>query len=522
MTPRHSTVALALAGLALPLAAAEETLTVCPSGCDFTSVIEAVESAADGDVIQLSAGTYLEGTTIVIDKALTLRGAGSKDGQATTVLDGAGLHRIVDASTGQMVTIEDIRFQNGLGGVSTLPYDGGGAIHSGDNLFVRNCEFVDNATNDYSSGGAISTYFANGVGVLIEDCRFTGNTSTLNGGAIALTRSFGTLRNCTFESNESIGQNGGQGGAIHIQAADDVVRFLDCTFTGNSASDTGEYAGYDGAGGALSMGNGSSCIMLGCAFSGNQADRGGAVYTDHSLPRSITSSTFESNSVGAIYVDFWELEFQICEPGPWGNIEAPEIQIVNSTFSSNSVGSEERGNLGTAITSDYTNLSLIGSTFSNNGGDATDVLILDRSGCPDSFSPPLGAYDNSFQDNQGTLFSNYTDEVRFAANTICGTDQSVGSDDWVDSFFFENFPEDYPLADMGNDFHDSCEDVPSGDNPLDANGDGVYDAEDVRLSMAEFGIVEAGPCPADTNADGAVDGQDLAAVLANWGLPCGP
>ena len=64
--------------------------------------------------------------------------------------------------------------------------------------------------------------------------------------------------------------------------------------------------------------------------------------------------------------------------------------------------------------------------------------------------------------------------------------------------------------------------MPSGDNPLDANGDGVYDAEDVRLSMAEFGIVEAGPCPADTNADGAVDGQDLAAVLANWGLPCGP
>ncbi|MEC9234020.1 MAG: hypothetical protein VX403_08945, partial [Planctomycetota bacterium] len=61
MTPRHSTVALALAGLALPLAAAEETLTVCPSGCDFTSIIEAVESAADGDVIQLSAGTYLEG-----------------------------------------------------------------------------------------------------------------------------------------------------------------------------------------------------------------------------------------------------------------------------------------------------------------------------------------------------------------------------------------------------------------------------------------------------------------------------
>ena len=270
------------------------------------------------------------------------------------------------------------------------------------------------------------------------------------------------------------------------------------------------------------MGNGSRCFMSGCAFSGNQADRGGAVYANHSLPESVVGSTFESNSGGAIYLDNYESEFMLCYPGPWGNVEASEMTIVNSTFSSNSVGSEDRGNLGTAITSDYTDLSLIGSTFSNNGGDATDVLILDRSGCPDSFSPSLGAYDNSFQDNQGTLFSNYTDEVRFAANTICGTDQSVGLDDWVESFFLLNLPEDFTVADMGNDFHDSCEDVPSGDNPLDANGDGVYDAEDVRLSMAEFGIVEAGPCPADTNADGAVDGQDLAAVLANWGLPCGP
>ena len=54
----------------------------------------------------------------------------------------------------------------------------------------------------------------------------------------------------------------------------------------------------------------------------------------------------------------------------------------------------------------------------------------------------------------------------------------------------------------------------------DRDCDGDYDAEDVRLAMAEVGILEAGPCPADLNGDGQVDGQDLAVVLGAWGLPC--
>ena len=54
----------------------------------------------------------------------------------------------------------------------------------------------------------------------------------------------------------------------------------------------------------------------------------------------------------------------------------------------------------------------------------------------------------------------------------------------------------------------------------DLDGDGVYDAEDVRLAMDQFGIYEAGACPADLNGDSVVDGQDLAIVLGAWGLPC--
>ena len=55
----------------------------------------------------------------------------------------------------------------------------------------------------------------------------------------------------------------------------------------------------------------------------------------------------------------------------------------------------------------------------------------------------------------------------------------------------------------------------------DVDCDGDYDADDARLAMAEFGIIEAGACPADLNGDSVVDGQDLAIVLGAWGLPCG-
>ena len=48
------------------------TSTVCASGCDFTTIQDAVNAAADGDTINIGAGTYNESVTI--DKSLTLAG----------------------------------------------------------------------------------------------------------------------------------------------------------------------------------------------------------------------------------------------------------------------------------------------------------------------------------------------------------------------------------------------------------------------------------------------------------------
>ena len=46
----------------LATASNAETVTVCSSGCDYTSVNDAIDASSSGDVIQLSAEIYTEGT----------------------------------------------------------------------------------------------------------------------------------------------------------------------------------------------------------------------------------------------------------------------------------------------------------------------------------------------------------------------------------------------------------------------------------------------------------------------------
>ena len=51
------------------------TLTVCPSGCDFTAIQPAVDSALSGDTIRISSGVF-PGVVSITDKSLVLQGDG--------------------------------------------------------------------------------------------------------------------------------------------------------------------------------------------------------------------------------------------------------------------------------------------------------------------------------------------------------------------------------------------------------------------------------------------------------------
>ena len=65
---------VAPAWLGVPSASAA-TLNVCPSGCAYSQVADAVAAARHGDTINAAGGTYQGGFTI--DKDLALNGAGA-------------------------------------------------------------------------------------------------------------------------------------------------------------------------------------------------------------------------------------------------------------------------------------------------------------------------------------------------------------------------------------------------------------------------------------------------------------
>ena len=52
----------------------QRTLTVCQSGCVFSSIQTAINASSNGDTIQVQSGTYYE--NVNVNKQLTLRGIG--------------------------------------------------------------------------------------------------------------------------------------------------------------------------------------------------------------------------------------------------------------------------------------------------------------------------------------------------------------------------------------------------------------------------------------------------------------
>lgn len=235
--------------------ASAEIITVCASGCDYTSINAAIAAASDGDVIQLSAETYFEGEQIdTLGKAIVLRGVLDKAGEPASVLDGAGTHRVLNCDSGETDTtiFQNLLIQNGF-----ILGAGGGIKVRNSSPFLANCIFRNNISE--KRGGAVDI---DGLCYLtLDGCAFIGNATGKVGGAIFQFGGSLSMDNCTFRNNSS----NGEGGAVW---QDSQVRttWEDCTFTGNYAR--------LGGGVMLSL---SNTKLAGCEFANNSADRGGAL-----------------------------------------------------------------------------------------------------------------------------------------------------------------------------------------------------------------------------------------------------
>ncbi|MFH1690645.1 MAG: right-handed parallel beta-helix repeat-containing protein [Candidatus Eisenbacteria bacterium] len=126
------------------------------------------------------------------------------------------------------------------------------------------------------------------------DCAFSGNTATDRGGGISCRSSSPVVVGCVFDGNVVSGGTYAYGGAISCIANADA-RIAGCDFTGNEA---------DGFGGAVYCNQQSDPRMTGCTFSANTAGSGGGGLFSVSSAPVITGCTFGGNSGqqgGAIY-----------------------------------------------------------------------------------------------------------------------------------------------------------------------------------------------------------------------------
>jgi predicted outer membrane repeat protein len=343
----------AAASAAADANALARTITVCPSGCMYTSIETALENASWGDTIMVGPGEYHE--FIWLRGGVRVQGAGA--GQSSIVwsgtapavvgypedLEGAVLDgfTIICNSPNSAIHIDfphekQIISNNVISNSVGQWHSGGIYIASGATPMILDNTFVGNTLTDGDGGGAI---YVNDASPVIRGNTFI-NNSAKNGGAIAVyneTDYNATITYNTFVNNSAVGH----GGAIHIDNASPVIR--DNRILSNSAV----------AGGAICVTGRSSPVIQGNEIASNTAagggSQGGALFASGSAGLTLDSNVIRDNSAAqgsAIYAENSALDVTnnvlLGNNGAQVVLSAASPRVANNTIlgtgSANSVG----------------------------------------------------------------------------------------------------------------------------------------------------------------------------------------
>ena len=163
----------------------EQYFTVCPSGCDYTSIQDAIDAAGGVKilpVILVSAGTYSENRINTNGLPITIEGEVGTDGTLLTTISGAGFdideESCIFTFNSNETPATILRNLKITGGVANK-YSGGIQI-SDCSPTISSCIISENqtlATHDTYGGGIYMT----GSYSRIEDCQITGNNCDWTG-----------------------------------------------------------------------------------------------------------------------------------------------------------------------------------------------------------------------------------------------------------------------------------------------------------------------------------------------------
>jgi len=156
------------------------SVTVCPVGCDFPTIQNAVDAAVSGTTILLRVGTYVENVVVnevTSPKKFRLTIDGAAPGAGVTTVDGSGASSVFTIiGSKAIVTLNGMTIRNGLApGTGTVTPTEGGGVFAGL-----------------------------GATVTIDSCVVSGNRADLGAG-VAADDSTLTISPSTISDNTSIG-----------------------------------------------------------------------------------------------------------------------------------------------------------------------------------------------------------------------------------------------------------------------------------------------------------------------------
>jgi len=263
----------------------------------FTSLREAIEGANANtglaDIITFDPLLFATAQTInlalgqlSITDAVTITGPAVRP-----TVDAGGLSRVLSidqaGSSGNAVAISNLILTNGNAG--TL--NGGGILNNDEALTLTNVAVTGNTTSGEGGGIAVTSGAGslNLVNSSVSNNKATGTTS--NGGGIDL-RSGSTvsLLNSTVSNNES----GEDGGGLYF-FFNGSLSVVNSTISGNKAN---QLTGGVGGGGVYFYGTATTMLIQNSTISGNSAalDNGG-LYSPYGYGGGILLNAFTGNSV---------------------------------------------------------------------------------------------------------------------------------------------------------------------------------------------------------------------------------
>jgi hypothetical protein len=284
------------------LSAAASAQLVVPSGTTPT-IQSAINAAAPSNTITVLPGTYTENLNFQ-GKAITLQSLSGPavtilDGGGTAPVV------TMSTGEARTTVLAGFTIRNGANLSSSPIGNGGGIVLNGTSPTIRDCWITKNSCFGYGGGICGQPAGSSGSSPLIEDCRFVGNgvtsTGLGSGGALAFINgstaaaNVPEIRRCLFRDNVVPTRGGGFYCAYYCNA---VIE--DCFFTGNSTTAAGAATSLSG-GAAIFISLVSNITVKNCVIAGNTtSSTSGAVKTFNIPGSTFVNCTIVNNAKGSV------------------------------------------------------------------------------------------------------------------------------------------------------------------------------------------------------------------------------